>query len=443
MTYDPTTAPGGEVSFDDLLAHVEARLPLAPMLRHRLVRVPFDLDHPYWVDDADFDLEYHVRQIALPSPGDWDQLRAQAARLLARPLDYSRPLWEIYMIEGLDSIEGLPEGSFAVVLKLHHAAVDGVAGRELTSILHTPTPEPARPDGTDDWQPEDPPTQVSLMGRTAHNYLVRPARLAAAMGRTVPALRQVPTLLRSPELRQQPKVPRTRFNGPIDGRRTLDGCDFPLDEMKRIKSAVPGATINDAVLAVVGGGLRRYLSDKGELPSDSLVAMIPVSVRSDDQRGAGGNQVTTMRASLATDVGDPMERLDAIHDATAKAKALGELMGARSLVEYSEFLPGGLIGLGTRAMAATGLAQRAAPMANVPITNIPGPQTPLYLAGARYHSTYGTPPVFEGTGLIHLVHSYCGTVFMSTWSCPKVLPDIEVYSDDLRASFDELLTAAK
>ncbi len=438
MTYDPTTAPGRSVSFDDILTHVEARLPMLPMLRRRLVRVPFDLDHPYWVDDRDFDLEYHVRNIALPHPGNWDQLRVQAARILARPLDHGRPLWEIYVVDGLDGIKGLPEGSFAVVLKLHHAAVDGVAGRELSGVLHTPTPDPARPDGTDDWHPEDAPSQLNLIGRTAQNYMMRPARFAGAVTRTVPALSRMPTLLRSPDLRAQPRVPRTRFNGPLDARRTLDGCAFDLDEMRRVKGAVSGATINDVVLTVVSGGLRRYLADKGELPDEPLVATIPVSVRSDDHRGAGGNQVTTMRASLATDIADPIERLSAIHDATAKAKALGELIGARSLVEYSEFLPGALIGLGTRAMLATGLAQRAAPMANVPITNIPGPQSPMYLAGARFVATYGTPPLLEGTGLIHLVHSYCGEVFMSTWSCPKVLPDIERYTDDLRAAFDEL-----
>jgi WS/DGAT/MGAT family acyltransferase len=439
MTYDPTTAPGGTVSFDDILTQVEARLPVLPILRRRLVRVPLDLDHPYWVDDAGFDLEYHVRNIALPPPGDWKQLRAQAARLLARPLDHSRPLWEIYFVEGLNAIEGLPEGSYAVVLKLHHAAVDGVAGRELSGMLHTSTPELVRPDGTDSWVPEPQPSQLDLMSRAARNYLARPARLAGAVSRTIPALAK--SGLRSGELRQKMKVPRTRFNGPIDSHRVVDGCDFELAEMKRIKSAIPGATINDVVLAVISGALRRYLSARGELPEESLVSMIPMSVRSDDQTQSGGNQVATLRATFATDVADPVERLTTIHASTEKAKAMNELMGARTLVEYSEFLPGALLGLGMRALLATGLSQRAAPMANVPVTNIPGPQSPMYLAGARFATTYGTPPLFEGTGLIHLVHSYCGRVFVSSWSCPSVLPDIEAYTDDIRASFDELSEA--
>ncbi len=442
ITYDPSTAPGGSVSFDDIMAHVEARLPLLPILRQRLVRVPFDLDHPYWVDDEDFDLEYHVRNIALPRPGTWEQLRTQAARLLGRPLDVSRPLWELYVIEGLDSIDGLPEGSFATALKLHHAAVDGVAGRELTSVLHTPSPERLRPDAADEWRPEPQPSTFELLTRTARNYAVRPARFAAAVRRTTPPFTRMPrtvSLSDSPALLRSPP---TRFSGPLDSRRSLDGCDFELAEMKRIKAAVPGATINDVVLAVVSGGLRRYLAGKGELPGESLNAMIPVSVRTDEQLGAGGNQVTTITASLATTVADPMERLKAIHDSTTKAKAFGELVGARSLIEYSEFMPGALIGLGTRAVLASGLTRLAAPLMSIPITNIPGPQTPMYLAGARFVATYGTPPLVEGSGLIHLVHSYCGRVFVSTWTCPKVMPDIEVYTDDLRAAFDELSQAA-
>ncbi len=443
ITYDPSTAPGGRVTFEQFLSHVEARLPELPMLRRKLVRVPFDLDHPYWVDDPEFDLEYHVRDIALPRPGDWGQLCKQVARLMARPLDPARPLWEIYMIEGLDSIPDLPEGSFASVLKLHHAAVDGVAGRELSSVLHTSTPEVVHPEA-DDWDPEPQPSNLDLMARTARNYAVRPARMASAMARTFPAVARMSGQMTRGRVRpQELRVPRTRFNGVIDAHRTLDACDFDLAEMKRMKGAVPGATINDVVLAVIAGGLRRYLQGKGELPTDPLVAMIPVSLRTDDQSSAGGNQVTTMRATLATDVADPVERLKVIHASTEHAKELGQLVDARTLVAYSEFLPGALVGLGGRAMAATGLAARGAPFVNVPITNIPGPQQPLYLAGARFHATYGIPPIMDGMGLIHLVHSYCGRLFVSAWSSPKILPDIEVYVDDIRASFDELAAATQ
>ncbi len=441
-TYDPSTAPDGQVSFQDIYDQIESRLHLLPQLRRRLVRVPLDLDHPYWVDDPDFDLEYHVRQIALPRPGDWRQLRVQAARLLARPLDPSRPLWEIYVVEGLEEIPGLPEGSFAVVTKLHHAAVDGVAGRELNSVLHTSSPDLVE-HYVEPWAPEDQPTQTDLLGRTARNYLVRPARLVSAVGHTVPVLGRLQQGVRAGELqRQRFRAPRTRFNGPLDARRVVDGCEFELAEMKRIRTAVPGATVNDVVLALLGGALRIYLGGKNELPDEPLVALIPISVRGDDDRGAAGNQVATMRATLATDVADPLERLAKIHESTAQSKLLGQAIGARTLVEYSEFLPGGLLGLGTRALLASGLTHRAGPFANVPVTNIPGPQTPWYLAGARMVSSYGTPPVFEGTGLIHLVFSYCGKVSVSTWSCPTVLPDIEVYTDAIRSGFSELAKAA-
>ena len=441
-TYDPSTAPGGSVSFDDVVAHVESRLPLLPSLRQRLVRVPLDLDHPYWVDDPDFDLEYHLRNIGLPRPGDWRQLRVQVARLLARPLDPSRPLWEIYVIEGLEEVPGLPKGSFSIVTKLHHAAVDGVAGTELTTVLHTSTPERVAAHDAAPWSPETQPSSMALLRETARNFMVRPGHLVSAVGRTLPALRRLALSSRSGEVqRQRLRPPKTRFNAPIDGRRNVDGCDFDLDEMKRVKAVVPGATLNDVVLAIVGGAQRIYLEAKGELPDTPLVGLVPMSVRTEEQRGAGGNQVSTMRVSLATDVADPLERLAAIRQSTANAKARGQLVGARTLVEYSEFIPGGLIGVGARALLSAGLggrAQQASPMMNVAVTNIPGPQTPIYLAGARMVASYGMPPLFDGSGLIQLAFSYCGRLFLSVFSTPKVLPDIEVYTDALRTSFSEL-----
>ncbi len=440
-TYDPSTAPGGRVSFQDILTQVESRLHLLPQLRRKLVRVPFDLDHPYWVDDSSFDLEYHVRHIALPRPGDWRQLCVQAARLLGRPLDRSRPLWEIYVVDGLEEIPGLPEGSFATVTKLHHAAVDGVAGTELNAVLHTATPELVDPSDIESWEPEAQPSTFDLLGRTARNYAARPRHFVSAVSHTLPVVGRLQRGVRSGELRRQGfRAPGQRFNGSIDARRVVDACEFELTDLKRIRTGVPGATVNDVVLAIVGGTLRGYLGAKGELPDEPLVALIPVSVRSDEQRSASGNQVTTMRATFATHLSDPLERLAAIHESTAQSKLLGQAIGAQTLADYSEFLPGGLLGLGTRAVLASGLVERVA-MLNVAVTNIPGPQSPWYLAGARLVSTYGAPPIFDGSGLIHLVFSYCGHVFVSTWSCPKVLPDIEAYSDAMRSAYSELSKA--
>ena len=305
-TYDPSTAPGGRVGFDDILAHTAARLPLLPILRRRLVRLPLDIDRPYWIDDPYFDLEYHVRGIALPRPGNWHQLCAQAARILSRPLDPTKPLWEIYFVEGLEDIADTPPGSFGIITKLHHAAVDGVAGLELSSVLHTQSPDPVKTTPSDDaWEPEHQPTTMDLMARAVRNYVSQPGRLAGAVSHTVKALARLPGSLQSGELhRERRHIPRTRFNGPVDSHRVVDACDFELAEIRRIKEAVPGATVNDVVLAVVSGALRQYLDAKGELPAEPLVGLIPVSVRTPDQRKGGGNQVTMMRVSL----GDPRGR---------------------------------------------------------------------------------------------------------------------------------------
>src|SRR5688572_4650935 len=210
--YDPSTAPGGKVSFKEILAAVESRLHLARTFRQRMVRVPLDLDHPYWIEDPDFDLEFHVRHIALPKPGDWQQLCTQVARLQARPLDLTRPLWEMYVIEGLESIAGLPHGSFALLTKIHHAAIDGVSGAELASAIHdlTPDGEPPPPDTA--WAPDEVPGARELLRRSLGHRALGPLKLGRLLLEAVPA-----AVHAREEQKKHPAdpagVPRTRWNG--------------------------------------------------------------------------------------------------------------------------------------------------------------------------------------------------------------------------------------
>ena len=333
--YDPSTADGGRVTFKGVLDHIDKRLHEARVFRQRLVRVPFDLDHPYWIEDPDFDLEFHVRHIALPAPGDWRQLCIQVARLISRPLDLNRPLWELYVIEGLDNVQGVPAGCFAVVTKTHHAAIDGMSGMELTSAIHDDAPRatPSVPGAP--WRPESVPATTELLRRATVNNTTRPMHATRVMARTVPRLGRLLNQLRQRTITPPPTtIPRTRWSGTVSAHRVFDGIRLQLDDLRAIKSTVPGATINDVVLATVGGALRGYLLAKDELPSDPLIAMAPISVRSQEERGAAGNLVSGMFTTLGTDVADPSERLAVIREATHRSKEFANALGARDAARH-------------------------------------------------------------------------------------------------------------
>jgi WS/DGAT/MGAT family acyltransferase len=437
--YDPSTAPGGKVTFKGILDHYRRRLHVTRTFRQKLVTVPFGLDHPYWIEDADFDLEFHVRHIALPAPGDWRQLCIQIARLHSRPLDMSRPLWEATVIEGLDNVPGVPPGSFAVMQKIHHAAVDGVTLLEITSAVHDTAPDADRPPPDTTWRPEPEPSPLTLLTRAAVNNATRPGHFARVMGRTFPATQAVQRRVRRGELDAPAgSAPRTRFNGEVTGHRVIDARRFDLAEIKRIKSAVPGATVNDAVLTLVGGALREYLSAKGELPDESLRVMVPISVRSAEQAGTAGNQVATMVALLGTDIADPLKRLEAVRASTSQSKAYSEAVGARSMSEFAEFLPGGLAALAARGAARFHMATRGTPVVNCVVSNVPGPQVPLYFAGARLEFFFGGAAVVDGMGLLQGVTSYCGEVVLSVVSDRQIMPDPAVYADCLDQSYKDL-----
>ncbi|HEU4840071.1 MAG TPA: wax ester/triacylglycerol synthase family O-acyltransferase [Ilumatobacteraceae bacterium] len=440
--YDPSTAPGGEVTFADVLEHLDARLHLARAFRQKVVRVPGDLDHPYWVEDGEFDLEYHVRQLALPRPGDWRQFCVQAARLHARPLDLSKPLWELYVIEGLDAVPGVPDGCFGFVLKVHHAAVDGKSGVEMITAIHGQSaeiidpPPPLVP-----WQPESDPSPLSLYARATLNAVRVPGRAMRLAGRLTPGLGRAAAALRSSGDRSTSDLaPGTRFSGPVTAHRVLDARTFPFRALRPMRDAVPGATVNDVALSVIGGALRAYLDELGELPATSLRAMTPVSVRTESERSDLGNQVSAMMVSLATDIADPVERLAAVQRSTSGSKEVTQAIGARNLTELSQLAPGLLIGVGTR--LSSRFARRGqAGLVNTVVTNVPGPRQPLYFAGARSLRTFGAGPVVDGMGLINIVGSYEEQFVLSFTACREMMPDPERYADALEAAFDELAAA--
>jgi WS/DGAT/MGAT family acyltransferase len=440
--YDPSTAPSGKVTFKGILANVESRLHLARTFRERMVAVPLNLDHPYWIEDPDFDLEFHVRHIALPKPGDWRQLMIQVARLMSRHLDLSRPLWEMYVIEGLDNVENVPKGSFAIMQKTHHAAVDGVSGMDMVSAIHDTTPEVQLDDAVPSWRPESPPPPWQLVMRASANSAMRPMHFARVVARTVPALGRVQDQLRRRQL-EMPSMsaPRTRFNGSITAHRVVDGRRFPLADARKAKGFVEGATINDVVLSVVGGAMRAYLSAKGELPEETMRAMAPVSVRTEDQKGSAGNQVSGMMVSLASDLADPVERLVAVRESTHNSKQFTQAVGARTLTDYSQFIPGGLAALAARNSSRFSAAQRGNPAVNAVVTNVPGPREPLYFAGARLVTLMGMGPINDGMGLIHPVTSYCDELIIAATSCREMMPDPGFYAQCIEDAWVDLMKA--
>ncbi len=374
--YDPSTAPTGEVTFERILGYVQSHLHLVRTFREKLLEVPMNLDHPYWVDDGDFDLEFHVRELALPRPGTWEQLCIQTARLMSRPLDLSRPLWEIYVVRGIDDVKGVPEGSFGLVSKVHHAAIDGVSGMEMTATLNKldPSDEPDPP--AEPWVGEREPQPIELINRAALNGITQPMHMARVVGRTVPAVGKVAQGIRQRRMTPPPlpgRVPRTRFNGQVDAHRVFDAVRFPFATFKTIRQAVPGCTVNDAVLTIVGGALRRFLDDHGELPDAPLIAMAPISIRTPGQSGTQGNQVAMMLVSLGTDVAKPVDRLAAVYESTSNSKEVTQAIGASTLADYSQFIPSTVAGLAARLYTRTGLANRHNPIFTTTVTNVPGP----------------------------------------------------------------------
>jgi diacylglycerol O-acyltransferase / wax synthase len=441
--YDPSTSPNGKLRFKEVLDFIESRLDGAWAFRRRLVRVPFDLDHPYWIEDPDFDLEYHVRHVALPEPGDWRQLCILAARLHSRALDLTKPLWEFTVIEGLDNIEGLPKGSIAILSKIHHAAIDGMSGVEITTAVHDITPDVPERIFDMNWKADSKPADAELLIRAQINAVRQPFKIADIVARSLPGMAKAGAglLTRDLNLPSSGSAPNTLFNQTVSPHRVFNGVRFDLEDIKAIKSAVEGATVNDVVLSIFGGGLRKYLISKNDLPKDDMTAMAPISVRSDDQKADLGNQVSAMIVGLGTHIEDPVERLTYVHDKAQKSKKLTNAMGARNLSRMSGMMPGALMGLGARLYARAGLASAHAPAFNCVVTNVPGPPMDIYFAGARLVEQFGVGPIFDGMGLINVVYSSGGTLTLSFTADREAVSDPENYAQALRDTFDELMAA--
>jgi len=443
LIYDPSTAPNGFVRFKDILSFIEGRLHLADTMRQKMVKVPFGIDYPYWVQDADFDLEYHVRHLALPKPGDWRQMCILAARIFARPLYLSRPPWEVTVVEGLDNIKGMPKGSYAMFTKVHHSAIDGVSGVDMMNALHSLTSSTEPPATQDRWRPEANPSQIGMFARGYVRSMLNPIRQIGAMRHTMPGMARAANGLikREFDFKAMMQAPRTRFNGTVSPHRMFDAKTFKLKDVKRVRALAEGSKLNDVMLSVVGGAMRQYLERYNELPESSVTAMAPISVRDESEKNSMGNQVSAMLVPLGSHIKRARERMRYVTEESQKAKAFTSALGARQMSEMAKLAPAPIMSLSAKIYSQFKLANHMKPVLNTVVTNVPGPPVPIYSAGAKLVGLYGTLCLVDGVKLGHVVHSYVDEVTVAFTACRTAIPDPDYYAQCLQDSFDDHMAA--
>ncbi len=448
--YDRSTAPGS-VGLEELQRYFAERSHRAAFFRRRLARLPLPIARPYWVDDPGFDIEFHVRQIALPKPGDWRQLCVQVARLHARALDANRPLWECYVIEELDGIPGLAPGSFALFMKTHCSASGGALTAQAFSALHE-----LSPDGRASLPKvmryfDRSPTLGDLVLRSAIDAVRRPFALARHVlskavplaqlgGRAVASLAPRTHSDGSATARENllPR-PRTRFNASVTPHRVVAGVRFAAASIERIRRRMPGADRDDIATAVIGGALRCYLEECLEPPMGSLFAEVPIAHVTGAKVRVGDAFAHAVVMPIHSDIDDPALRLQRIAEATRRLRTRApRVAGRRWLLDAIELVPMAALGMAGALMRRVRLGSRLTPVANTSIARVQGPDVPLYLGGARLTAHYGLAAIHDLAGIAHVVGHCEGAMTIGVSACREMLPDPGRYEDLLRSEFDAL-----
>lgn len=447
---DPSTVPGGRtVRFTEIIDHVRERLDYNPLFRRRLVRLPMEIDYPYWVEDEFFDLESHISHGRLPEPGDWRQFCIHMARYHSRPLDMNRPPWEMFVVEGLDNVNGLPSGCFALVTKIHHAAVDGASFMKFFASLTDADNEgtPLIPLVKPTEEPAQMPPLATLVRRALRSNLGSPVRIAETLMRSAPGIYQVAQEAAArradgTDQKDDKSVPATRFNVDLSPHKMFDSREFALADLTAVRALHVGVTVNDVVLAVCAGALRRYLMHHNELPELPLVAWVPINARPKGASGEDvpGNNITAMTAPIHTDEPDALTRLKKIHRATRASKEARSGISARLMTDVTRHVPAATQILASRLLLRSGVAAR---VCNLFVSNVPGPQVPTYMNGARILRSAGLAPLADGMGLFIATPSYDGRMSFNVVSTREVLPDIEFFMGCIEESLAELMDLAQ
>ncbi len=464
LVFDPTGVPGG-VDFRRVRDLIADRMRLVPPFGKRMVEVPLGLQHASMVDDDAFDLDYHVRRACLPSPGGTRELCQLVADIASRPLDRRRPLWEFHVVEGLE------DGHFALVTKVHHSIIDGVSGAEILAAFFDLQPEPepvprrlfaegsdvrapAGPTGPERASDDEPSVGAGTgtelpndLDRWRHALAGIPGHLDAVVrtvSNTVQTARTLGARRRDRRIASPPvpfEAPRTSINRAISPHRRVAFAEMPLADVRRV-GEVLGGTTNDVVLAATAGAMRTFFSRRNERPDGSLVAMVPVSVRTEDERGTLGNRVTAMFVSLATEVEDPIARLDEIRAGVRGAKDQSRSIDPDLYAAWAEAVLPAISTRVSRLVSNLKVFDRLAPVFNLIVSNVPGPDFPLYLAGARLVAMYPVGPIIEGAGVNVTVFSYLETVYVGVQACWDLAPDVATVASGMEDSLQELVRAA-
>ena len=438
LELDTATIPGG-YSFERLRDELAVRITAIPTFRERLANSFLNLDHPVWVEDDEFDVDRHLHRIGLPAPGGRVELAEICGHLASLPLDRRHPLWEMWAIEGLDGTDARKGGRMAVLTKVHHAAVDGVTGANLMSQLCSVEPDAPAPEPIEA-SADVNPLRIALGG--LGRFASRPISLATSvLPSTVSTVVDTVRRVAGGRAMANPfAAPQTPFNGSITAHRNVAFSQLDLEDVKTVKDHF-GVKVNDVVMALVSGVLRKYLIDREELPEPSLVAMVPVSVHDRSDR-PGRNQVSGMFSSLHTDLDDVGQRLTAIAEGNAVAKEHSSAIGATLLQDWSQFAGPAVFGVAMRVYARSRLTE-SRPVHNLVVSNVPGPQIPLYFLGAEVQGMYPLGPIFHGSALNITVMSLNGRLNVGLISCPELLPDLWDMADGFVDGMAELLAATK
>jgi WS/DGAT/MGAT family acyltransferase len=435
---DPSTMPPGR-PYDHIRKMIEDRIHLMPAFRQKLVTVPFGLGHPGWINDGDFDLENHLRRSALPAPGDQSALAEVVGDIASRPLDRSRPLWEMWIVEGLEG------GRIAAVTKMHHSTIDGASGADLMIHLLDLTPEVQPKDPPEEeFRGESKPSDVRMLAGALVEQVTNPVRMVQQFAKTAGNAVQMVRTLRGGS--DGPAVapftaPRTAFSGALTPHRSVAFGRSSLEDLKTIRKAFD-SKVNDVVLAISTYALRNYLLARGELPDKPLVASCPISVRTEGDERDSANQVSSMFVPLPVQIEDPAEQLEAIITATKRSKEMAKAMGVETLMDWTEFLSPRLFTLGMRLYSSMKIADYHPPTHNVIVSNVPGPPIPLYVAGAKVEAIYPLGPLVPGAGINITVLSNMGNVDFGLIASREAVPDLWQIADGMAEGVEVLLKEA-